>query len=235
MAHEMFASIPGSAPRPGCVDLYLLLARPTPHAGKSAHPEPAGRVRMTAYPPLYILRHGETEWNATGRLQGHHDSPLTALGRQQAAAQRQILAEVDLTGYQALSSPQARARQTASLALKDVLSPITCDAALREIGLGDWAGADRAGLIATSGARDGFDLYELAPNGEGFGALHARCERFLGQLKGPCVLVTHGITSRMLRLILTGNTIDALRDMPGGQGVVFHVEAGVQKRLKLGA
>ena len=188
-----------------------------------------------AHPPLYILRHGETEWNALGRLQGHHDSRLTPLGQAQAAAQHQILAGEDLRGYKALSSPQARALQTAEIAMKGLIDPVQQDDALREISLGDWAGLDRATLIEETGAQDGFDLYELAPKGEGFQGLHERCETFLATLKGPSVLITHGITSRMLRLILTGNPISALRDMPGGQGVVFRVEGGQQKRLKLGA
>ena len=190
---------------------------------------------MMPCPLLYILRHGETEWNATGRLQGHHDSPLTARGRAQAEAQRQILAQEDLRGVIALSSPQARALQTAEIAVKGLIAPVQQVDALREISLGDWAGQDRAALIAQHGARDGFDLYELAPKGEGFQRLHARCEGFLAGVSQPAVLITHGITSRMLRLILTGKPISALRDMPGGQGVVFRVEGGQQKRLKLGA
>ena len=56
-------------------------------------------------PPLYILRHGETEWNASGRLQGRFDSPLTEKGRAQAAVQRMILNDIDLAGYSAFSSP----------------------------------------------------------------------------------------------------------------------------------
>ena len=187
------------------------------------------------HPPLYILRHGETEWNASGRLQGHHDSPLTARGRAQAAAQFEVLAQNDLRAYSAFSSPQARALQTAEIALKGLIDPVQPKNALREIALGDWAGQNRAELIAQHGAQDGFDLYEIAPNGEGFQHLHKRCEAFLVGLRGPAVLVTHGITSRMLRLILTENPISALREMPGGQGVVFRVEGGQQKRLKLGA
>ncbi len=185
--------------------------------------------------PLYILRHGETEWNAAGRLQGHYDSPLTARGRAQAAEQRAILSNLDLTGYRAICSPQGRAQQTARLALEGLIAEMHQDDDLREIGLGTWAGRNRAELMARCKAQDGFDLYELAPEGEGFQRLHARCSRFLERLGGPAVLITHGITSRMLRLILTQNPISALREMPGGQGVVFHVEGGRQKRLKLGA
>ncbi|NNK17476.1 MAG: histidine phosphatase family protein [Sulfitobacter sp.] len=190
---------------------------------------------MTTVPPLYVLRHGETEWNLTGRLQGRFDSHLTPTGVAQAREQRAILQRRDLTRFAAISSPQGRARETARIALEGLLSPIATNAALSEIGLGDWAGESRAEMIAQSGARDGFALYELAPDGEGFDALHARCAAFLRGLNGPSVLVTHGITSRMLRLIATDQSIGALRDIDGGQGVVFYIENGKQRRLTLGA
>lgn len=190
---------------------------------------------MTRLPPLYIMRHGETEWNASGRLQGSFDSALTAQGRAQARAQNQILLGCDLTGFQAISSPQGRAVETAQLALEGLGLTLSMHENLREIGLGDWAGLDRKRLINSHNAVDGFDLYQLAPGGEGFAALQERCTVFLQDLKGPSVLVTHGMTSRMLRLIVTGKPISALQNMAGGQGVVFHLEGGKQNRLKLGA
>lgn len=189
---------------------------------------------MSGLPPLYILRHGETAWNAQGLLQGRFDSPLTEAGLQQAARQHRILAQQDLTGFTAISSPQGRAYETAKRAVGPLLPEIKTDAALSEIGLGDWAGKNRAEMIAQSGARDGFALYDLAPEGEGFAALYQRCEGFLRRLDRPAVLITHGITSRMLRLIITGRRIGALRDMGGGQGVVYYLQDGVQKRLTLG-
>ena len=51
-------------------------------------------TRMTRFPDLYVLRHGETEWNREGIFQGVHDSPLTAMGREQAAHQGKILDRV---------------------------------------------------------------------------------------------------------------------------------------------
>jgi broad specificity phosphatase PhoE len=188
---------------------------------------------MTALPPLYILRHGETEWNRQGRLQGRFDSALTPEGIAQARAQQSILRRCELSRFAAITSPQGRARETARIALEGLITPINEDSALSEIGLGEWAGKYRAELIAQSGARDGFDLYEMAPDGEVFASLHRRCEAFLRGLRGPSVLVTHGITSRMLRLILMDRPLKALRDMRGGQGVVFHIEDGKQKRLTL--
>ena len=109
---------------------------------------------------------------------------------------------------------------------------IETDNRLREIGVGDWAGRARTDLMTiVADARDTFDLYETAPGGEGFHTLRTRCTAFLEDLKGPAILITHGITSRMLRLIVLGLKTEALRDLPGGQGVVFHLEGGVQNRL----
>ena len=51
------------------------------------------------YPDLLILRHGETEWNLAGRMQGAMDSPLTAKGRAQAAAQARLLARHGIDGW----------------------------------------------------------------------------------------------------------------------------------------
>ncbi|MEW9918643.1 histidine phosphatase family protein [Marimonas sp. MJW-29] len=189
---------------------------------------------MNSFPPVYVLRHGETEWNLTGRLQGRFDSALTPEGIVQSRMQRDILRRHELAGFAAISSPQGRALETARIALEGVIDPIATDPALSEIGLGDWAGEDRAALIARTGACDGFALYELAPGGEGFAALRSRCERFLRGLEGPSVLITHGITSRMIRLILTGRPTAELRRIDGGQGVVFRVAGGRQERLTIG-
>ncbi|MFG6531813.1 MULTISPECIES: histidine phosphatase family protein [unclassified Sulfitobacter] len=189
---------------------------------------------MSRYPTLYILRHGETEWNLANRLQGHFDSPLTERGREQAAAQNAILKRCDLAGFSALSSRQGRAVVTAEIALAGTGMEAAPDPRLGEIGIGAWAGMPRETLLRqTPAARDSYDLYEHAPEGEGFAALHKRCQRFLDSLSGPHVLVTHGITSRMLRLILLGRTPAALREMQGGQGVVFRLENGQQERLTL--
>ena len=189
---------------------------------------------MSRYPTLYILRHGETEWNLANRLQGHFDSPLTDTGRAQAAAQNAILKRCDLAGFSALSSPQGRAVATAELALAGLGMTVATDPRLGEIGIGAWAGKSRDKLLRqTPDARDSYDLYEHAPDGEGFAALYERCRSFLDSLTGPHVLVTHGITSRMLRLILLDHAPSVLRDMQGGQGVVFRLEDGQQNRLTL--
>ncbi|MEM1374528.1 MAG: histidine phosphatase family protein [Pseudomonadota bacterium] len=180
-----------------------------------------------AYPELYILRHGQTTWNAEGRLQGALNSPLTDLGKRQAEAQLSILASRDLSACEAIVSPQGRAVETAGIAVAPLVERFRIDERIREIEVGDWSGRQRDTLGVPYNAHDlpgeTLALYEAAPGGEGLEALERRCRRFLEDLAGPAVLVTHGITGRMLRALWLGLGQAGLGDLPGGQGVVFHL------------
>ncbi len=191
------------------------------------------------FPSLYVLRHGQTLWNAEHRIQGSLDSALTELGHAQACAQNDIVKGLDLQGYRAISSPQGRALETARLALDGVLPDFDTDARLREIGVGDWEGLKRDEIdpatVVDESEENALYLYEQAPGGEGFAALRARCSEFLASLSGPAILVTHGITSRMLRLVILDMDTCEIARLPGGQGVVFHLENGVQRKLSKGA
>lgn len=187
------------------------------------------------YPEIYVLRHGETLWNSEGRMQGALNSPLTDLGKEHAARQAEILSGVDLKRFAILCSPQGRAFETAAIALARQVDFIHTDHRLREIDVGDWKGRVRAELAAPGEFEDtpdgALELYERAPGGEGFAALETRCREFMASLHGPSVLVTHGITSRMIRSTVLGLGASGLAEMPGGQGVVYHLKDGVQKRL----
>jgi len=191
---------------------------------------------MSNYPELYVLRHGETEWNATGRMQGRLHSPLTPLGIAQAHEQRRILSGVDLSAFEVISSPQTRALHTAVEVFAASAAQIRTDSRLCEIDAGAWQGRMRDELQIEGDPKVTVDgplaFYEQAEGGEGFAALRLRCEAFVQSLNGPAVLITHGITSRMLRTVVLGLSTDAMVDLPGGQGVVFHLKDGVQSVLK---
>ena len=187
------------------------------------------------HPPLYILRHGQTTWNAEHRIQGRLDSPLTDQGRTQAQHQNVILKSQNLAGFSAYCSPQGRAVETAKRALDGLNITPTYDTRLAEIGVGDWEGLRRDDLIVDrpldESEESALDLYERAPGREGFQALHARCLAFLSDLKGPSILITHGITSRMLRVILQDLSIADIGSIEGGQGIVFHMTDGHSNHL----
>jgi len=87
---------------------------------------------------LYLIRHGETEWNAERRMQGHADSPLSANGKQQAQWLAEALEEVPFDVICASSS--GRTLQTAAIVKGSrELSVIVSDQ-WREMNLGAWEG-----------------------------------------------------------------------------------------------
>ena len=182
-----------------------------------------------------MLRHGQTEWNAAGRLQGHLDSPLTEIGVRQAQRQNETLLDYDLDGFRFITSPQGRARKTAQLALAGIVAEIETSEELKEINMGQWSGITRAEIAAERKIRlqdlGELQIYDWTPGGETTAQLFARCARFLVQLTGPAVLVTHGMTSLCLRLCALGWGLDRLADLPREQGVVYRVKAGHHDEL----
>ncbi|MDA8747343.1 histidine phosphatase family protein [Litoreibacter sp.] len=183
-------------------------------------------------PKLYILRHGETEWNVQGRMQGALDSPLTVKGQAQARAQCDILKRELCTDMQWVSSPMGRAVETAKIAMDGFDATLTIDARLREIEMGDWTGKTRVEILTKRPDLPGLSFYDAAPGGEGITLLTQRMQAFLEQLQAPSVLITHGITSRILRCLATGRDPAQFDEIGGGQGIVYQVETGHQQMLQ---
>lgn len=169
---------------------------------------------------LLIARHGETEWNIQGRVQGRGDSPLTPKG----IAQAQALAEAwrDEGIEEIVSSTQGRARHTARI-LAEGLGGLPCraDAALVEQHFGDYEGRLIAELRA-SGARIDDILHGLqpdfrAPGGgeslrEAGGRLRRAIEAMAAARHARTVgLVTHGSTLRSMLWLLAGEEGDSNR------------------------
>jgi len=183
-------------------------------------------------PRLLLLRHGETEWNRQGRLQGRKNSPLTDLGRAQARQQGEILKQISsIECFDAVCSPLGRAQETARIALSAVGKLPRLEARVAEINAGDWEGktfGEICGSAPSFHDKDLMRLFLTAPNGEGFDALRARCVAFLSDLEQPTIVVSHSVTLCMIRGLLRdlGRTeIEAL-DRP--QGAVYEVAAGVE-------
>jgi probable phosphoglycerate mutase len=93
---------------------------------------------------IHIVRHGETQWNVEGRMQGHLDSPLTELGRSQARQVRDKIEQIDVV----YSSPSVRAVETAEIILNGTQQPINIIPDLKEINLGIWEGMHKTSVEA---------------------------------------------------------------------------------------
>lgn len=182
-------------------------------------------------PPLYFLRHGETDWNVEGRLQGHTETALNANGRRQAALGAAALAQV--AGPEALAtlpffaSPMQRVRETVEILRAELGLPAQAYAAddrLREIAFGAWEGRTwreiRARDPIGARARDR-DLWTYAPpGGESYEQVARRVQSWLDALEGPAVVVAHGGIGRVL-MVLFGAPRLATLEAPVWQGRVL--------------
>ncbi|MGC9367954.1 MAG: histidine phosphatase family protein [Paracoccaceae bacterium] len=182
------------------------------------------------------MRHGETEWNRAGRIQGQLDSDLTALGRQQARRQADIINRLSPRsgGFDLVSSPLGRTRKTAEIAFGGRF--FDTDPRLMEINCGTWEGlthAERTArdpALAASCTRD-LDLYLNAPGGEGLRALQERLRDFLAHLTRPTVIVSHKVSLIALRGLITGLPEDRLYELSSTQGTVIRVAHGQETIL----
>jgi len=95
---------------------------------------------------LVLVRHGETDWNLTGRAQGHADIPLNATGLTQAAAVALVLA--GFAPVRLWSSDLARARQTAEAIAAVTGLTVETDVRLREYDVGERSGLTLAEAVA---------------------------------------------------------------------------------------
>ncbi|MHA3916784.1 histidine phosphatase family protein [Halovulum sp. GXIMD14793] len=188
-------------------------------------------------PELYVMRHGQTEWNVAGRWQGKLDSPLTKVGREQAHRLGEILRRhgAGPATYRIYCSPKGRARATAEIAIAGRGGTVIYDDRLQEIDVGDWTGKTRDEIYDTNpwitDETPFLDIYANAPKAESFDDLWNRVSGFLQDLTGPSLIFTHGITSRFLRAVATGRTLADLSELPGGQGVVHYVSNQEHKVL----
>ena len=185
-------------------------------------------------PTVYYIRHGETEWNALGRLQGVQDIPLNALGRTQSVHAGHVLADLltrdgqNASSISFVASPLGRARQTMDLmrgVLKLPLAGYTIDDRLREIGYGQWEGSTLAEMEAEDPdlfARRQTEKWTVAPpGGETYVEVQARVADWYRGLKADTVAVAHGGTARALMVELGFKSPADAADLKIEQGAVY--------------
>jgi len=162
-------------------------------------------------PTVYYIRHGETDWNVAGRLQGRRDVPLNARGRAQAAHCGDILRDLFVrdsriaAAVDYVSSPLGRARQTMELLRPPLGLPgdgYRIDERLAEISFGDWEGYTIAQLHSRDpqriAAREQDKWHFVPPGGESYKLMSERLRDWYEGLSRDTVAVAHGGTARGL-------------------------------------
>jgi probable phosphoglycerate mutase len=167
---------------------------------------------------IVLIRHGQTLWNQQGRMQGHHDSPLTEVGLRQA---RQLARRLKALPFAALySSDLGRAHQTARYVADETGHEIVADPRLRERHFGVFEGLTRS-EIETRHPEDygrfaSRDPAFVVPGGESALAFRERILACFADIVarhagGTVVVVSHGLVLDMLYRQSTGMALDAPR------------------------
>lgn len=185
-------------------------------------------------PIIYFIRHGETDWNAVGRLQGRNNIPINARGRTQASACGSILR--DLMGHAGrgpksfnyISSPLIRARATMEIVRPELGLPTggyLLDDRLQEIAYGEWEGLTlpeaRTRYPRIFALRERDKWKTVPPAGESYAVLAQRVASWYGDVAADSVVTAHGGTLRAL-MVITGFAKPAeAADLRIEQGAVY--------------
>ena len=197
---------------------------------------------MTA---LILVRHGESEWNREGRVQGQFDSPLTEMGVVQAKSVSHYLSGVLLNQpLRIYTSPLERASETASIIAEKLQYPkekIIIEQRLNDFNLGVIAGtygwekvAEAYPNLARMRLQDPLRFHP--PGGECGADFEARLRSFLDDLQDDGItnlLVSHGIVNKFIRGIrrnLKGQEIIALGE---SQDTIYCLDHEQEKEINL--
>lgn len=190
---------------------------------------------MTARPVLYLVRHGQTDWNAEARLQGQRDIPLNELGRVQPEEAARRLQSVcgDPGSLDYVSSPLGRSRDTmermrAALGLDP--AEYRLDDRLKEISFGAWEGhtwrelGGRDAVAVAARRRDKWNY--MPPGGESYRMLADRVQPAVEAISRDTVIVSHGGVARVILARFCGLSEREAPALDILQGRVLVVEAG---------
>jgi len=190
-------------------------------------------------PTVYYIRHGETDWNVAGRLQGHRDIPLNDNGRGQARHCGLVLRDlftkdgIDPAALDYVSSPLSRATETMELVRDGLNLPraeFRRDDQLLELSFGDWEGATIALLHQNDpvriAQREHDKFHFVPPNGESYRMVTERMKRWYDGLAGDAVVTAHGGTCRGLMACLGVAQPAAAPLIDIAQGVVYVFRGG---------
>jgi broad specificity phosphatase PhoE len=185
-------------------------------------------------PTLYYVRHGLTDWNIEGRLQGWRDTPLNDRGRAQAAQCADILRDLfardgrAATEFHYVSSPLIRASETMDI-VRNVLGlppgGYARDPRLKEIAFGDWEGLTYLDVLKRD--RDVVEQRESSkwlfrsPGGETYEEVARRVGAWHAGLDRDTVVTAHGGTARALVGYLGIAAPEEAAHQPIEQGCVY--------------
>ena len=194
---------------------------------------------------LILVRHGESEWNRAGRIQGQVNSPLTDLGINQAKAISDHLSGILLNQeLEIYTSPLDRAIQTAEIIAQGIDHPsskIIIEERLNDFNVGEISGTfgwDKVAEIFPEQAQLRLqDPMRFHPSGGESGAeFEARLRSLLEDLMDDGTLklmVSHGIVNKFIRGILKNLSGKEMVQLGESQNTIYRLEEGEETEIKI--
>jgi probable phosphoglycerate mutase len=162
---------------------------------------------------ILLVRHGQSEWNASGRWQGQADPPLSELGEDQAVSAARALGIVDAI----YASDLVRAHHTAELVAAQLGADVAVEPRLRERKAGEWEGRTRAeidegwpGYLETGRRPAGYE-----PDDSVLDRVLAVLDAIAATHDGDVLVVTHGGVVRVVERHLGGDAEGLIPNLGG--------------------
>lgn len=191
---------------------------------------------------MYLIRHGETEFNVEGKFQGQSDSPLTEDGKDQIyQVARMLKMELgdDIHNWEIISSPLGRAMDSTKILCETLaydLNKVQTDERLAEVSVGDWAGLYIEDIKAQwprlLEGTNHYNWYFNSLGGERYADVEGRVKAFLESVKDKekLIVVAHGVTSRIIRGLYQNLDKDEALSLEVAHETFFKLADGDVKR-----
>jgi len=184
-------------------------------------------------PPIYFIRHGETDWNKQFRIQGQIDIPLNDMGHLQgesvARGLKEFLGSTKVDRF--VVSPLTRARQTMGYVARAFDIPETraeVTPAMTELAFGIWEGKtfqechDHPAFPKTPRER----FHWRPEDGESYEDGLDRVQQWIGRIEGPTVIIAHGAIGRCLIGLVSDLAPEQLVSAKTPQGCFCRLQNG---------
>ena len=188
-------------------------------------------------PLVYIVRHGQTDWNVEGRLQGQADTDINDNGRAQADRNGRRLAEFisEPAAFDFVASPLRRTCETMERVRAGMGLPpkgFRTDPRLREVHFGGWQGYTYVELEARDPgctevrAQNKWHFLPPGPSAESYELMSLRIRDWLEEIEQPTVAVTHGGVIRAVFRLLGGVAPEDAAGMNVPQDRILRIDKG---------
>lgn len=187
---------------------------------------------------IYLVRHGETEWNVAGRFQGRLDSRLTEKGVTQAEAYGRRLAAIAAEIDMLVASPLGRVRETTSIIKSFGKFPETrWEPRIAEVSVGSWDGLTHLDIDSQWPGRldetTPFDWFFRSPDGESYDVAMARVRQWLDSAQGIVLAVSHGLIGRLIRGAYLNLSKDDALCLPVPQDIIWRLAKGSVEPIRV--